>query len=327
LGLAALLGLLPALAAPYQLPRKTVDAEPAGELAESSGLRAWDATLAKETRGLQAPKLLAGRVYGLLQAEPARFPVAFPAPGADLDLGYNDFLDLDLMLPPGFAGTVAVEFAAKGIDEDEPMERIVLPLAPLAADGRHRRVRLDLGLVPRWRGFLTRAALVIEPDAASRGKPAAVGMLLVGDTPGDPPARYEELNLKPEMKLSDLLFMESNYIRFHRNLHFKEIIGIDPMPFSTLLHASYFQDHPRLIYADYSMAFDLVDGVHHHHVPWGGWYFDEFAGKAEEAARAGGLLHFRSSNKPGPSHLPLCSAIRLPSARRPPTPGAMASEP
>ena len=376
-GLAALLGLLPALAAPYLLPRKTVDAAPTGELTESSGLRAWDATLAKETRGLQSPKLLAGRVHGLLQAEPARFTVTFPTPGTDLDLGYNDFLDLDLLLPAGFAGSVVVEYAAEGVDEDEPMERIVLPLGPLAADGRHRRVRLDFGLVPLWRGFLTRAALVIEPDAASRGKPVAVGSLLVGDAPGDAPARYEELNLKPDMKLADLSFMESkhgciwwtpeheregfdpkvmprrslrmleetwqvsvnllgyrdpclgtdpaakkrfkinhttwhggfwmggdkkfpyfnvsegglrdegwgnpvphefahcvqagqihflrgchweshaNYVRYHRNLHFKEIIGIDPMPFSTLLHASYFQDHPRLIYADYRPYFYL----------------------------------------------------------------------
>ena len=376
-GLAILLGLLHADAAPYLLPTRAADGAPSGELTAGSGIRAWDAPLAKNTSGLRSPKLQAGRVHGLLDGGPARFPVAFPAPGADLDLGYNDFLDLDLMLPPGFAGTVAVEFAAEGIDADEPMERIVLPPAPLAADGRHRRVRLDLGLVPRWRGFLTRAALVIEPDAASRGKPVAVGMLLVGDSPGDPPARNEELNLKPEMKRSDLLFMESkhgciwwtreheaqgfdpkvmprrslrmleetrqvavnllgyrdpclgsdpaakkrfkinhttwydgfwmgadkkfpyfnvsegglrdegwgnpvphefahcvqagqihflrgchweshaNYIRFHRNLHFKEIIGIDPMPFSTLLHASYFQDHPRLIYADYRPYFYL----------------------------------------------------------------------
>ena len=30
------------------------------------------------------------------------------------------------------------------------------------------------------------------------------------------------------------------------------------------------------------MAFDLSDGVHYHHVPWGGWYFDEFAAKLDE---------------------------------------------
>ncbi len=376
-GLASLVGLLPTQAAPYPLRSKSVDAAPDGDLTNSSGIRAWDAALAKETSGLQSPKLLFSRVHGLLQSGPARFPVTFPNPGTDLDLGYNDFLDLDLLLPAGFAGTVAVEYTTKGVDEDEPMERIVLPLAPLAADGHHRRVRLDLGLVPLWRGFLFRAALVIEPDASSRGKPVAVGTLLVGDAPGDAPARYEELNLKPEMKVANLSFMESkhgciwwtleheqegfdtkvmprralrmieetwqvsvnllsyrdpclgvdpatkkhfkinhttwydgfwmgsdknfpyynvsegglrdegygnpvphefvhcvqagqinflrgchweshaNYVRFHRNLHFKEIIGIDPMPFSTLLHASYFQDHPRLIYSDYRPYFYL----------------------------------------------------------------------
>ena len=31
--------------------------------------------------------------------------------------------------------------------------------------------------------------------------------------------------------------------------------------------------------ADYSMDFNLSDGVHYHHIPWGAWYFDEFAAK------------------------------------------------
>jgi hypothetical protein len=31
--------------------------------------------------------------------------------------------------------------------------------------------------------------------------------------------------------------------------------------------------------ADYAMAFQLADGVHFHHIPWGGWYFDEVAAK------------------------------------------------
>ena len=39
-GFASLLGLLPAHAAPYPLPAKTVDAAPAGELTASSGIPA-----------------------------------------------------------------------------------------------------------------------------------------------------------------------------------------------------------------------------------------------------------------------------------------------
>jgi hypothetical protein len=31
--------------------------------------------------------------------------------------------------------------------------------------------------------------------------------------------------------------------------------------------------------ADYSMEFNLSDGVHYHHIPWGAWYFDEYAAK------------------------------------------------
>jgi len=362
----------------YRLLGKAVDASPAGDLAGATGIAAWDAAaVSRDVAGMAAVKAQGGRAVGTLGAAPARLSLRWPEPGADLDLGFNDFLDLDLQLPKDFSGRVYLEFATDDALEDSAMERVDVPSAPLAGDGRQARYRLDLGLVPQWRGFLRRLVLVIDPDSSSRGLPLAVGALLVGDLAGDTPIRRTDLNMKPGMKVSDLKFMESkhgciwwtaeheaegfdpqvmprrslrmveeswqvfvnllgyrdpclgmnpdntkrekinhttwhsgfwmggdrdfpyfnvsegglrdegwgnpvphefahcvqaaqvnflrgchweshaNYLRFHRNYHFREVIGADTMPFETLLRASYYQDHPRLIYADYRPYFYL----------------------------------------------------------------------
>jgi hypothetical protein len=49
----------------------------------------------------------------------------------------------------------------------------------------------------------------------------------------------------------------ANYVRFCRNLHFQEFTGLDCIDFGVLLRSNYFQDHPRLIYADYRPYFYL----------------------------------------------------------------------
>lgn len=365
---------LAASAGGYELTGDWVDSKPEGALSGSSGRSAWDAAALREVSGLQSVRLDGSRALGMLGASAARFPVVWDGKGADLDLGFNDFFDIELQLPAGFAGGVFLDYAAeRGGDK---LERIALPVEVMANGGRPGVHRLELGLVPWWRGFLSRAELVIEPDAGSRGKPVAVGKLMVGDF-GEVPVRYEELNMKPGMKVSDLLFLESkhgciwweksheaegfdpevmprrslrmleeswqvfvrllkyrdpclgleasnrkpykinhttwhggfwmgadrrfpyfnvsegglrdegwgnpvphefahcvqgaainflrgchweshaNYLRFHRNHHFREVVGVDSMPFDTLMRAAYFQDHPRLIYADFRPYFYL----------------------------------------------------------------------
>ena len=49
----------------------------------------------------------------------------------------------------------------------------------------------------------------------------------------------------------------ANYLRFCRNYHFREFTGLDSIDFGVLLRSNYFQDHPRLIYADYRPYFYL----------------------------------------------------------------------
>jgi hypothetical protein len=371
--LAAALGVSHAFAAvqpPYELATRFVGPA-SGELAGASGTSAWSAALAGKASGLTAPKIDQGRVGGTLAAgAAARFVVEWPAPGADLDLGFNDFVDVEILLPQGFKGGVFIDYVAEGQSVEAP-GRIVLPVAALAT-GRMQVVRVDVGLVPAWRGMLKQAALVIEPAA---GGAVGVGRILIGDAPGTAPPVHLDLNLKPGMKVEDLKRLESkhgciwwtperegkgfksdvmprralrmmeeswqvyvnllgyrdpclakdgktrgkinqvtwydgfwmggdkllpylnvsegglhdegygnpmphefahcvqggqidflrgahweshaNYLRFLRNEHFFAFVGNEAMPFDTLRRASFFQDHPRLIYADFRPYFYL----------------------------------------------------------------------
>lgn len=371
------------LADPYILPRRALVENPTGDLTNPSGMPNWDAESARNCSGLASPKLSGGRIAGFLGSTSVRLAVDWPAPGADLDLGFNDFLDLELQLPKGFDGRLTLEYSAERALNGGKSDVIELPSNEFVADGHLHRYRISLGLVPSWRGFLRAASLVIESGPASRSEAIVAGPILVGDSPGDPIEVFTDLNLKPEIDFKSLQKLESkhgciwwtkereakgfdpekmarralrmieetwqvsvnllgyrdpclgtdpslkkrykinqitwydgfwmgsnksfpyfnvsegglrdegwgnpvphefvhcvqgaqinflngshweshaNYVRFHRNLHFINWVGIDPMPFNTLAHSNYIQDHPRLIYADYRPYFYLDSDPDH----------------------------------------------------------------
>jgi hypothetical protein len=359
-----------ASAEPWLLEARAI-AVVADDLASATGIAQWTAADLRQVAGLARPRLADGRAGGALGVEEAVFSVGWPEPGADLDLGFNDHVDVDLQLPAGFRGGVFVEFAAGA----RPPSRVRLPAGSLRADDRPHRYRLDFGLVPRWRDHLAQLALVVVPAPGTRGA-VAVGRLQVGDLPGNPVEPNLNLNLKPGMKIENLRKLESkhgcvwwepaheqegfdpqvmprralrmieetwqvavkmlghrdpclgedpkstrrrkinhitwhggfwmsggdpphfnvpagglrdegwgnpvphefahvvqggqldflngchweshaNYVRFRRNWHFREFSGLDAIDFGVLLRSHYFQDHPRLIYADWRPYFYL----------------------------------------------------------------------
>lgn len=358
----------------YVLPSRAIEAVTGPELAGAGGVSRWTAEMKPAVKGFEQAVIADGRAGGVLGAAEVSFETAFDGEGLDLDLGFRDFVDVDLQLPSGFKGRVFLGFRTRGNDAQEGMERIALPERAWVADGTSRRLRIDVGLVPRWRGFLTSLALVIEP-CGSRGT-VALGCLKAGDRPGDVVEPNPELNLKPGMKVADLRKVESkhaciwwepshekegfdpqvmprralrmveetwqvavnqlgyrdpclgvdpaskrrrkinhitwhggfwmsggdpphfnvpepglrdegwgnpvphefshavqagqlnflngchweshaNYLRFCRNLHFREFTGLDCIDFGVLMRSHYHQDHPRLIYADWRPYFYL----------------------------------------------------------------------
>jgi len=88
---------------------------------------------------------------------------------------------------------------------------IALPRAALRADGSASRYRIDVGLVPRWRGRLTRLAVILDATASQASQPVSIGGVQVGDPPGTAPKLNETLNLKEGMKVAGLKRMESKH--------------------------------------------------------------------------------------------------------------------
>lgn len=375
LAIAWLLGVVAALAhaEPYALSAKEIERDAAGELVGAEGKARWEDVAAAQ--GFATRKLVDGRIGGTLGSGPAGVTLDFPEPGPDLDLGFRDFVEVDLQLPKDFAGRVYLEFRPDWLAESAAAARVEVPAKSLPVDGARHRLRIDLGLVPRWRGFLRQLAVVVTP-VAGKGGVLSFGRVQVGDAPGTEVGPNLALNLKPGMEIGKLRKVESkhaciwweeahekagfdpqvmprralrmteetwqvavkllgyrdpclgddpkgkerrrinhitwydgfwmsggdpphfnvsqgglhdetwgnpvphefahcvqagqldhlngchweshaNYLRFHRNLHFMEFTGLEPVPFHTLLHANYYQDHPRLIYADYRPYFYL----------------------------------------------------------------------
>ncbi len=355
-------------AASYPLLTRQVTPATPEALVNGQGVTAWTAASLSQVTGLQGAKLSGVHVLGTLGNNPVKAIVTLPPSGVDLDLGFNDFIDLELQVPAGFDGKVSLDYRAG------ERHRIEIPTSALAADGTLKSHRLDVGLVPHWRGFLTGLELIIEPGTVSG--PISIGRILVGDRPGDVVEPNLQLNLKEGMKIEDLKKVESkhgciwwqeshekegfdpkvmprralrmleetwqiavnqlgyrdpclginepsklrrkinhitwhggfwmsggdpphfnvpapglldegwgnpvphefahtvqagqlnflngchweshaNYIRFCRNLHFKDFSGLDTLDYGVLLRSNYYQDHPRLIYADYRPYFYL----------------------------------------------------------------------
>jgi hypothetical protein len=360
----------------YPLPQKAIEVEIHEPLLGALGVAQWTPPMAREVSGLTAVKCVGGKIGGtLVTGQALGFGIDFPDPGVDLDLGFRDFVDVEVSLPLKFQGRVFLDFTVAepgGIALKRSME---LPFGVLVRDGKSQSYRLDVGLVPEWRGFLKRLELTVAP-ALSQGGSVVLGRLLLGDRAGDEVEPNFDLNLKPGMKISELKMMESkhaciwwlpshesegfdpaimprralrmieetwqiavnqlgyrdpclgteptskrrrkinhitwydgfwmsggdpphfnvpagglldegwgnpvphefahtvqgaqidflngchweshaNYIRFCRNYHFREFTGLDTIDFGVLLRSHYYQDHPRLIYADYRPYFYL----------------------------------------------------------------------
>ena len=100
----------------------------------------------------------------------------------DLDAGFNDMVDLVLVLPAAGAGSLSVTFATDTLPQGG-QPALPVPAAALLADGAAHRLRLDMGTVQRWRGRLAGLELRWEPPTA--GAELGLAGAWVGDDEGD----------------------------------------------------------------------------------------------------------------------------------------------
>ncbi|MBI5832052.1 MAG: hypothetical protein HZB16_07050 [Armatimonadetes bacterium] len=135
------------------------------------------------------------------------------AKGPDLDLGYNDYLQLRLRLPKA-AVPLSIDYGTSVAPGLEPARRrISLPAAKLIWDGAWHTYRLDLGLEVPWRDTLRDLRLNLPAGAEAE-------YVEVGDVPGDELAVNTDLNIFvgvdkwPKETMADTQHSESKHCTF-----------------------------------------------------------------------------------------------------------------
>ncbi len=106
---------------------------------------------------------------------------------ADLDLGFNDYLEVRMQVPANYAGDIQFSYgtiAKPGFGADR---MFAIPATNVAKDGAFHTYRIDLGLERLWGSTLT--DLRIQPVNAA-GLAFAIDYIRVGDLPGDTYVTY-----------------------------------------------------------------------------------------------------------------------------------------
>jgi autotransporter-associated beta strand protein len=127
-------------------------------------------------------------------------------PGPDLDLGYNDYLDLRIQVPASHTGDIRISYGTTATTGFNAARVLVIPDALVPADGNFHTYRIDVGPEPWWRANLR--DLRVEPSTTS-GQAFAIDYLRVGDLTGDVYLINPELGSDNEMTSKHFRFLWS----------------------------------------------------------------------------------------------------------------------
>ncbi len=106
--------------------------------------------------------------------------------GPDLDLGFNDSIEIRLQVPASYTGDIQLFYGTTetpGIDTGA--RAITIPAAQVPKDGAFHVYRIDVGLDVRWRSTLTDLRIDPMGGASATGKAFALDYVRIGDTPND----------------------------------------------------------------------------------------------------------------------------------------------
>lgn len=124
--------------------------------------------------------------------------------GPDLDLGFNDYLELRMQVPATHTGDIKISYGTTARTGFSTARVLVIPDALVPTDGAFHTYRIDVGPEPWWRANLR--DLRIEPSATS-GQSFAIDYLRVGDLPGDVYLANTEWNSDNEMSSKHFRFI------------------------------------------------------------------------------------------------------------------------
>ncbi len=177
-----------ALAAPVALASGvTVEVDPAtpltglwtSEWATDGALESWAGVNASTT-------VSGGLLSGVTATTDGRVERTSIASGPDLDLGFNDFLELRLQVPAGYAGVVQIYYGTTLTAGFAATRQIDIPASLIPKDGAFHTYRLNLGLEVYWRGTLRDLRIDPVDGAGTSGMSFALDYVRVGDEPSAP---------------------------------------------------------------------------------------------------------------------------------------------
>jgi carbonic anhydrase/acetyltransferase-like protein (isoleucine patch superfamily) len=179
------------LAVAFQARALVVQVDPAVPLTNATSLAEWntdgdlDGWSASGMTGTTVSNgVLSATDDGTFTVAPQLQKLNFAA-GPDLDMGYNDFLDLRLKLPVGYAGDVLLYYGTTKTAGIAASRLVAISNAVLRADGAFHIYRVELGLEPLWRGVLRDLRLIPLIGDAASGSSFEIDHLRVGDLAGD----------------------------------------------------------------------------------------------------------------------------------------------
>lgn len=106
------------------------------------------------------------------------------ANGPDLDLGYNDFLEMRIQVPASYEGPIEIHYGTTDASGFDLTRRIEIPADRVADDGAFHTYRIELGLEVLWRSSLRDLRIVPLVGPGSDGMNFAIDHIRIGDEPG-----------------------------------------------------------------------------------------------------------------------------------------------
>lgn len=167
-----------------------------GEWSTAGNLESWSGT---NVTGLAAGggNLTGSDSSGTVDASVSRTAISG---GPDLDLGFNDYLQIRIQLPAAYAGDVRIEFGTTVKTGFAADRLFVIPAASIPKDGAFHTYRLALGLEIWWRDLLR--DLRITPLLSATGS-FAIDYIEVGDVAGTEPALNLDTNFLAPLNASN----------------------------------------------------------------------------------------------------------------------------
>ena len=113
--------------------------------------------------------------------------LSVPGIPPDLDLAFNDYIDVRLQVPAGFTGAIPIYYGTTFTPEiDTTTSRVLtIPNSAIPSDGAFHVYRIFIGPQVYWRSSLTDVQLDPLGTNASAGQTFAVDYIRLGDLPAD----------------------------------------------------------------------------------------------------------------------------------------------